>query len=56
MQRTPDDYDGGAGKSSNSIELRAQHCRDFPHEHIAHHAAANSSQHAEQHRRNRTGA
>jgi len=37
------------------VKLGAQHGRDFSHKHIAHHAASDSGQHAEQRRRNRSG-
>jgi hypothetical protein len=42
-----------ADQGRDCVKLSTQHGGNFPHEHIAHHAAADSCQHAEERRRNR---
>jgi hypothetical protein len=52
MQHPSDYHYGRANEGRHCVELRPQHGGDFPHEDIAHDAAADSGQHAKQHRSN----
>jgi hypothetical protein len=55
MQHLSSYHHSRTNQGSDRVKLFAQHGGNLPHEDIAHHAAADSSKHAEQNRGNWPG-